>query len=228
GAWLSTAATMERCQFAERLGYQGILLIAPWYQVHTQRELYAHFKAVRDAISIPIMAYNNPPVTGVTLTVELLERMARDGIIQYLKDADSDPYALARLKLRLGERLHLFYGHDNNALGAFAFGATGWVSGTANFCPEKWSRFVHTCIDEGDFVKARAQWYEILPLIELATVGQLGARPDWIAVIKQGLQLRGRPVGSVRPPMLPLTEDVAARLREVVHQLLPAAASLAL
>jgi 4-hydroxy-tetrahydrodipicolinate synthase len=207
------------------LGYQGILLIAPWYQVHTQRELYAHYKAVRDAISIPIMAYNNPPVTGVQLTVELLERMANDGIIQYLKDADSDPYALARLKMRVGDALQLFYGHDNNALGAFAFGATGWVSGTANFGPEKWSRFVHTCIDDGDFVAARAQWYEILPFIELATVGQQGARPDWIAVIKEGLQLRGRRVGSVRPPMLPLPEHIAARLREVVGQLYAAQAS---
>jgi 4-hydroxy-tetrahydrodipicolinate synthase len=187
-------------------------LISPWYQVHTERELYAHFKAVREAISIPIMVYNNPPVTGTRLSVELLERLYRDGIVQYLKDADSDPYAIARLRMRLGDSAHLFYGHDNNAMGAFAFGATGWVSGTANFCPELWSQFVHTCIDDGDFVKARKLWYRIMPFVEIATVGVGGERADWIAVIKRGLELRGRQVGGVRAPMLPLTEDVDRRL----------------
>jgi len=217
GAWMATAHTVERCRFAEKAGYDGILLIAPWYQVHTDRELYAHFKAVRAAISIPIMVYNNPPVTGTRLSVDLLERLYRDGICQYLKDADSDPYAIARLRMRLGDSAHLFYGHDNNALGAFAFGATGWVSGTANFCPELWSRFVHTCIDDGDFVAARKLWYRIMPFVEIATVGVGGERPDWIAVIKRGLELRGRPVGGVRAPMLPLTADVDRRLVAAVQ-----------
>jgi len=212
GAWMATAHTVERCRFAERAGYDGILLISPWYQVHTERELYTHFKAVRNAISIPIMVYNNPPVTGTRLSVDLLERLYRDGIVHYLKDADSDPYAIARLRMRLGDSAHLFYGHDNNALGAFAFGATGWVSGTANFCPELWSRFVHTCIDDGDFVQGQALWYRIMPFVEIATVGVGGERPDWIAVIKRGLELRGRSVGGVRAPMLPLTADVDRRL----------------
>jgi len=216
GADMSTPATIERCKFAEKLGYDGLLVISPWYQVHTQRELYAHFKAVRNAVSIPIMIYNNPPVTGIQLSIDLLERLAKEGIVQYLKDADSDPYTLSRLKMRVGDKLHLFYGHDNNAIGAFAFGATGWVSGTSNFDPKRWSKFVHTCIDDGDFVKARELWYEILPFIELATVGQNNERADWIAVIKRGLELRGRKVGSVRPPMLPLTEEVDAALTKVV------------
>ena len=93
---------------------------------------------------------------------------------------------------------------------------TGWVSGTANFCPEMWSKLVHTCIDEGDFVKARQMWYRILPFVEIATVGDGGQRPDWIAVIKRGLELRKRKVGPVRPPMLPLTEQVDAHLQKTV------------
>lgn len=219
GADMSTAATIDRCRFAEQLGFNGLLVISPWYQVHTQREVYAHFRAIRETVSIPIMIYNNPPVTGIRLSVELVAQLVEEGIVQYLKDADSDPYALSRLRLRLGDKLHLFYGHDNNALGAFAFGATGWVSGTANFCPELWSKFVHICIDDGDFVKARQMWYRLLPFVEIATVGQNGERPDWIAVIKRGLELRGRKVGTVRRPMLPLTDDVDAKLREIVSAL---------
>ncbi len=219
GAGMSTAETIERSRYAEKLGYDGLLVISPWYQVHTQREIYAHFKALRNAVSIPIMIYNNPPVTGIQLSVELVERLAKEDIIQYIKDADSDPYNLARLKMRCGDKLNIFYGHDNNALGAFAFGATGWVSGTANFCPEKWSKFVHACIDDADFVLARQQWYEILPFVEIATVGEKGERADWIAVIKRGLELRGRQVGTVRQPMLPLTEHVDARLAKIVEAL---------
>ena len=218
-AAMSTAETIERSQYAERLGCDGLLVISPWYQVHTQREIYAHFKALRDAVSLPIMIYNNPPVTSIELGIDLLERLANDGIIQYIKDANSDPYLLSRLKMRLGDKLHLFYGHDNNAIGAFAFGATGWVSGSSNFDPQRWSRLVHLCIDDNDYVAARDLWYEILPFIEVVTVGQDGDRPDWIAVIKRGLELRGRHVGSVRPPMLPVTPETDARLREIVAAL---------
>lgn len=215
-AAMSTSETIERSEYAERLGFDGLLIISPWYQVHTQREIYAHFKALRDAVSLPIMIYNNPPVTGIELGVDLLEQLANEDIIQYVKDASSDPYNLCRLKMRLGDKLHLFYGHDNNAMGAFAFGATGWVSGSSNFDPQRWSRFVHLCIDDNDYVAARELWYEILPFIEVVTVGQNGERPDWIAVIKRGLELRGRKVGRVRPPMLPVTEDTDARLRKIV------------
>ncbi|WP_432799654.1 dihydrodipicolinate synthase family protein [Poriferisphaera sp. WC338] len=219
GAGMSTAETIERSQYAEKMGYDGLLVISPWYQVHTQREVYAHFKALREAVHVPIMIYNNPPVTGIQLGVELLERLANDGIIQYMKDADSDPYTIARLKMRVGDKIEFFYGHDNNAMGAFAYGATGWVSGTANFDPHRWSKFVHTCIDDNDYTLAKDLWYEILPFVEIATVGQNGERADWIAIIKRGLEMRGKDVGTVRPPMLPVTKDVEEKLQGIVSNL---------
>jgi 4-hydroxy-tetrahydrodipicolinate synthase len=219
GADLATAATIERCRFAESLGYDGLLIISPWYQVHTMREVYAHFKAVRDAVPLPIMIYNNPPVTGMDLTFDVLTRMARDGIIQYIKDANSDPFMLARLRLAVGDQLEIFYGHDNNALGGFAFGATGWVSGTANFDPKRWSRLVHLCIDDDDYAEARKLWYEIMPFVELVTVGRGGERADWVAVIKRGMELRGRRVGVPRPPMLPLTEEVDRLVQDAVGRM---------
>ncbi len=217
GAALSTRAAVELSRFAETLGYNGLLIISPWYQVHTQREIYAHFKAIHEAVSIPIMIYNNQPVTGIQLGFDLLVRMAEEGIIQYIKDADSDPFLLSRLRSRLGDTLGLFYGHDNNAIGSFAAGAIGWVSGASNFDPKRWSRLVHLCIDDVDFRAARKLWYEIMPFMQLVTVGRNGERPDWIAVIKRGLELRGRKVGSVRPPMLPLTPELEADLVQVVR-----------
>lgn len=219
---MSTAATIERARFAERLGADGLLIIPPWYQVHTMREVKAHFAAVRDAVGLPIMIYNNPPVTGIDLTLDCLVGLAKDGIIQYIKDANSDPYMLARLKMTLGDDLHIFYGHDNNALGAFAFGATGWVSGSGNFDPARWSKIVHLCIDDGNFAEARRLWFEIMPFVDLVTVGRDGQRPDWIAVIKRGLELRGHDVGTVRAPMLPLTPEVDALVAAVVARI-PAA-----
>ena len=219
GADLATAAAVERCRFAEGLGYDGLLIISPWYQVHTMREVYAHFKAIRDAVPLPIMIYNNPPVTGFDLSYDVLTRMARDGIIQYIKDANSDPFMLARLRMAVGDQLEIFYGHDNNALGGFAFGATGWVSGTANFDPKRWSRLVHLCIDDNDYVQARKLWYEILPFVELVTVPRGGVRADWVAVIKRGRELRGRRVGVPRPPMLPVTEEVDRLVQDVVSRM---------
>ena len=219
GADLATAAAIERCRFAEGLGYDGLLIISPWYQVHTMREVYAHFKPIRDAVPLPIMIYNNPPVTGFDLSYDVLTRMARDGIIQYIKDANSDPFMLARLRMAVGDQLEIFYGHDNNALGGFAFGATGWVSGTANFDPKRWSRLVHLCIDDNDYVQARKLWYEIMPFVELVTVPRGGERADWVAVIKRGMELRGRRVGVPRPPMLPVTEEVDRLVQDVVSRM---------
>lgn len=216
---MSTAATIEKCKFAEGLGYDGFLIIPPWYQVHTMREIEAHYRAVRDATSKPIMIYNNPPVTGIDLRLDTLVRLAKDDVIQYIKDANSDPYMITRLRMMLGDKLGLFYGHDNNALGAFAFGATGWVSGSGNFDPARWSRIVHLCIDEGKFVEARKIWDEIMPFVDLVTVGRDGQRPDWIAVIKRGLELRGRMAGPVRRPMLPLTPEVDAMVQKAVASL---------
>lgn len=216
---LTTPGTIEKCRFAESLGYDGFLIIPPWYQVHTMREVEAHYQAVRDATSKPIMIYNNPPVTGIDLRLDTLVKLTNDGVIQYIKDANSDPYLITRLRMRLGDKLGLFYGHDNNALGAFAFGATGWVSGSGNFDPKRWSQIVHLCIDDGNFVAARQIWDEIMPFVDLVTVGRDGQRPDWIAVIKRGLELRGRYVGSVRRPMLPLTPEVDALVVEAVSKL---------
>jgi len=216
---MSTAATIEKSKFAESLGYDGFLIISPWYQVHTMREIEAHFHAIRNATSKPIMIYNNPPVVGIDLTLDLLVRLAKDDVIQYIKDANSDPYMITRLRMMLGDKLGLFYGHDNNALGAFAFGATGWVSGSGNFDPKRWSKIVHLCIDDGNFVAARKIWDEIMPFVDLVTVGRDGQRPDWIAVIKRGLELRGRPVGGVRRPMLPLTPEVDALVKKAVARL---------
>ena len=216
-AALSTAETIERSRWAENLGCEGLLIVSPWYQVHTQRELEVHFRKIRDKVGIPIMIYNNPPVAGVRLSVDLLVRLAKDGVIQYLKDADSDPYAITRLKMHAGDALTLFYGHDNNALGGFAFGAVGWVSGTANIDPQRWSRICDLCVNDGDFAKAREIWYEILPLIELSTVTPSGERADWIAVIKAALAARGRPVGPVREPMLPLEPEVARKVSAAVE-----------
>jgi 4-hydroxy-tetrahydrodipicolinate synthase len=214
---MSTRGTVERSRFAEQMGYDGLLVIPPWYQVHTMREVHAHYAAVREAVAVPIMIYNNPPVTGIDLTLDVLKRLVDDGIVQYIKDANSDPYMLARLRMVLGVRIGIFYGHDNNALGAFAFGATGWVSGSGNFDPKRWSRILHLCIDDGDFPAARELWYEIMPFVDLVTVGRHGERPDWIAVIKRGLELRGRQVGGVRPPMLPLTDEVDRLVTEAVR-----------
>lgn len=216
---LSTPGTIEKCKFAESLGYDGFLIIPPWYQVHTMREIEAHYQAVRDATRKPIMIYNNPPVVGVDLKLDTLVRLANDDVIQYIKDANSDPYMITRLRMRLGDKLGLFYGHDNNALGAFAFGATGWVSGSGNFDPKRWAKIVHLCIDDGNFFEARKIWDEIMPFVDLVTVGRHGERADWIAVIKRGLELRGRYVGSVRRPMLPLTEEVDALVVEAVSKL---------
>ncbi len=123
-----------------------------------------------------------------------------------------------RLRMKLDDKLKLFSGRDNNALGAFALGATGWVYGASNFDPASWSRIAPLCINEGNFLDAREIWYRIMPFVGIVNVGQHGERPDWTAVIKRGLELRGFSVGPVRAPMLPLTEKTNRKVKESVSK----------
>jgi 4-hydroxy-tetrahydrodipicolinate synthase len=203
---LSTRETVELSVHAERAGATAAMVVPPFYDPLPWRELLAHYTAVAAAIDIPIMYYNLPSATGVTLTAEQLRALPIDS----LKDTGGDATAATELIQTDGPTL--LNGYDTQTFAALAAGARAVVWGVASIVPEPCVELHRLLIDEIDLPAARELWARLWPLCRfLESV-------SYPAAVKAGCALVGEATGPVRAPLLPL-EDVAAReLAEVIER----------
>jgi 4-hydroxy-tetrahydrodipicolinate synthase len=203
---LSTRETVELSVHAEQAGAAAVMIVPPFYDAPGWRELLAHYSAVADAIDIPIMYYNLPSATGVTLTAEQLRALPIDS----LKDTGGDATAATELIQTDGPTL--LNGYDTQTFAALAAGARAVVWGVASIVPEPCVELHRLLIDDIDLPAARELWARLWPLCRfLESV-------SYPAAVKAGCALVGDATGPVRAPLLPL-EDVAAReLAEVIER----------
>jgi 4-hydroxy-tetrahydrodipicolinate synthase len=195
---LSTRETVELSLHAEQAGASAVMIIPPFYDAPSWRELQAHYQAVADAISIPIMYYNMPGVSGVTLTAEQLSELP----IACLKDTGGDASAAQELIQTDGPTL--LNGYDTHTFHALAAGVEAVVWGTASIIPEQCVELHRLLIDDIDLPAARELWARIWPLCHfLESI-------SYSAGVKAGCSIVGDTTGPVRAPLLPL-EDTAIR-----------------
>ena len=207
----STAHTIKWSQHAEKAGADGLMVVHPYYAQPNERELYEHYKAVANSVSIPIMIYNNPFTTGVDMQPDLLARLAEFETIRYTKDATDDVKRISQIKRACGDRIVVFQGCDNIAFESFLDGAEGWVSGAANIIPGRCLELYELTM-KGEIEKARELWYRFLPIGDMSEIDGL-----FVQLLKQGSGILGRPLGKPRPPMLPLVGDDLKRLKEALE-----------
>jgi 4-hydroxy-tetrahydrodipicolinate synthase len=137
----STEEAIELVRHAKAVGADAALVVAPYYNRPSQEGLYAHFKAINDAVEMPVLVYNVPSRTVVDISNEVLERLAKLPNIVGIKDASGD---LARASLQrqmCGEGWTMLSGNDDSALGYMAHGGHGAISVTANVAPEQVAAF---------------------------------------------------------------------------------------
>ena len=182
------------------------MIIPPFYDAPSWRELKAHFDAVADAISIPIMYYNMPGVSGVTLSAEQLRELP----ITCLKDTSGDATAAAELIQTDGPTL--LNGYDTQTFNALAAGVEAVVWGTASIIPEQCVELHRLLIDDIDLPAARELWARIWPLCQFLE-GQ-----SYSAAVKAGARLAGVTTGPVRAPLLELDEAATRELAALVEQ----------
>jgi 4-hydroxy-tetrahydrodipicolinate synthase len=209
---LSTAETVELSRHAESLGVAAVLIVPPFYEPPSWRELVAHFQAVRQAIGIPIVYYNLPAVTGIKLSPAQLAEFAELCGIRYVKDTTGDAVALTELVQRHSRRLTAFNGWDSITFLGFAAGTTGSIWGAANFIPELCVQLFQAVNDRADLVSAREIWGRIWPICEFLE------KHTYAPAVKAGCELVGLAVGPPRPPFLPLSEDDRATLADLLDQ----------
>ncbi len=210
----STRDVVEYSRQAERLGCAGVLLAPPYYSLPTPDELFEHFRAVNNAIGIPIMLYNYPARTGVDMSPEFIERLAKLANVRYVKESTGEIVRVSTLIRRCGDRLGVFCGTDTAALESFLLGAVGWVGGVVNALPKLHAQLYELAVQRRDFAAARTLYYKMLPALAL-----IEGSHKYTQFVKAACGLTGHPVGPPRRPLRPATAAECARLREVLKKL---------
>lgn len=137
----STAEAIELARHAKTVGADGVLVVTPYYNRPSQEGLYLHYKAINDAVAIPMIVYNVPGRTSVDISNETLARLAKLPNVVGIKDATSDMTRPSVQRLTCGEDWAMLSGDDGTALGYMAHGGHGSISVTVNVAPELVSKF---------------------------------------------------------------------------------------
>ena len=201
---LSTRETVELSVHAERAGAAAVMIVPPFYDALSWRELLAHYTAVADAIEIPIMYYNLPSASGVKLTAAQLGELP----ISCLKDTGGDATAATELIQTDGPTL--LNGWDTLTFAALAAGVRAVVWGTASIVPEQCVELHRLLIDDIDLPAARELWARLWPLCQFLE------RQSYSAAVKTACRLAGDTTGPVRAPLLELDEAATSELKTLV------------
>ncbi|MCB1380869.1 MAG: 4-hydroxy-tetrahydrodipicolinate synthase [Alphaproteobacteria bacterium] len=208
----STSEAIEYTVHAKEAGADAALVVVPYYNKPTQDGLYAHFKAIADAVDIPIFVYNVPGRTVANISVETLARLSRDcGNIIGTKDASADLTRPSRQRLASGTDFVQLSGEDGTALAFNAHGGVGCISVTANVAPRLCSQFQEATL-RGDFAEALKLQDRLMPLHHALFV-ETSPGP-----VKYAASLLGLCTAEARLPMVPVTESTKTAVRDaMVH-----------
>ena len=209
---LSTAETIALSVHAEAAGAAAVMIVPPFYTPLLWEELVAHFAAVADRISIPIMYYNLPSATGITLTAERLAELKRVAGVTAFKDTGGDAIAATAFFQSTDDLPALLNGSDTLTFSALAAGVRGVVWGAASFIPGPCVELHRLLIEEDRLADARALWARIWPVCDfLESV-------DYAAGVKAACRHVGISTGPVRPPLLDLSSAQRATLAGLVDR----------
>src|ERR1700678_3666752 len=159
----STREAVELAQHAENAGADAVLVVTPYYNKPTQEGLYQHFKAINDAIGIPIIIYNIPARSVIDMSVETMQRLFELKNIAGVKDATANMTRVSQQRAAMGEDFNQLSGEDATVLGYMAHGGHGCISVTSHVAPRLLCRFPSACL-KGDYAGALKLQDKLMPL----------------------------------------------------------------
>ena len=215
----ATQQVVANCRFAEEAGADGFMITHPFYSLPDEAELYEHYRTIAAAVHLPIMIYNNPFTTGVDSSPELLGRLSQFEHIQYVKESSLDCTRILRIRDASQDRLTVFSGTDNQILEHLIVGASGWVAGAANVIPQECVELYDLGTDLSRVGEALALYRQLYPYLTLCE-----STGKFVQIAKAGLETIGRRGGLPRPPLLPLSGDLAEQVGHALDQALRALA----
>ena len=207
----STAEAIDFSRHAEEAGASAVLIVTPYYNKPTQEGLYQHYKAINDAIGIPIIIYNIPARSVIDMSVDTMKRLFELKNIAGVKDATANVVRVSQQRAAMGPEFNQLSGEDASAIGFMAHGGHGCISVTSNVAPRLCSEFQSACL-KGDYATALKLQDKLMPL---HTNLFCETNP---APAKYALSLLGKCGETVRLPLVMLSEKSKQLVRDaMVH-----------
>lgn len=205
----STEEAIALTKHAKAAGVDGALLITPYYNKPTQEGLFLHYKAVAEAVELPLVVYNIPGRTGVNMMPSTIARLTVCPTVVAIKEGSGAVQQASEIIQLCGERLTVLAGDDALTLPMMAVGGKGVITVTANLVPTKMAELVNAFRD-GRLEAARAMHYELYPLFT-ALFYETNPIP-----VKETLHLMGKIAPEIRLPLCPMGNDNKAKLLTVL------------
>src|SRR5579883_1394514 len=207
----STAEAIDLARHAEKAGADAVLVVTPYYNKPTQEGLYQHYKAINDAIGIPIIIYNIPGRSVIDMSIDTMKRLYELKNISGVKDATANVVRVSQQRAMIGGDFNQLSGEDATALGFMAHGGHGCISVTSNVAPRLCAEFQGACL-RGDFATALKLQDKLMPLHQNLFV-ETSPAP-----VKYALSLLGKASDTLRLPMVSIGEKSKAVVRDaMVH-----------
>jgi len=202
----NTAEAIELARHAEEVGADAVLVVTPYYNKPNQRGLYAHYAAVAQAVSLPIIIYNIPGRSIIDMTPDTMGRLAHDfANIRGVKDATGKVERASEQRAACGPDFIQLSGEDASALGFNAHGGSGCISVTSNVAPRLCAEFQEASLS-GDWGRAIELQDRLLPLHKALFIEPNPAGP------KYALSRLGRIENAVRSPLVTIEASTAQRI----------------
>lgn len=213
----STQRVIDRTAAAVRLGVEGVVTTAPFYAIVGPHEIERHFRAIAAAVPVPVFAYDIPVCVHTKLSVELLTRLAADGVLAGVKDSSGDDVAFRQLCLAVRDAdFSLLTGHEVVVDAMMLAGASGSVPGLANVDPTGYVRLHQACV-AGDWETARREQDRLTRLfriVDAADPTTSAGATRGVGAFKTALTLLGIiESNAVSLPLRPLDDQEAVRVR---------------
>jgi 4-hydroxy-tetrahydrodipicolinate synthase len=195
-----TAFAVTMSKEAQQLGADALLLVTPYYNKCSQKGLVRHYLTIADQVDIPMIVYNVPSRTGVSMSVPVYKELSKHPLINGVKEASGSTDIVLRTLDACGDDFNIWSGNDSQIVPFMAMGCKGVISVLANICPKETAELANACL-QGDFKKAAQMQVAYTELID-ALFSDVNPIP-----IKTAMNLMGMDVGPLRMPLCEMADD---------------------
>ena len=208
----STENALALSRDAERAGADGLLLVTPYYNKASQAGLIRHFQVIADGVDVPLILYDVPSRTGVTIAPETYAELAKHPNINGVKEAGGNFSNIQKTRNLCPEDFSIWSGNDDQVVPMMSLGAKGVISVASNIIPEVMVKMTHLCL-ENDFEAASKLQIQYMDLID-ALFCEVNPIP-----VKAALNLMGMEAGTLRLPLCDISEKNLAVLRASMERM---------
>ncbi|MBM7701920.1 4-hydroxy-tetrahydrodipicolinate synthase [Metabacillus iocasae] len=201
----NTYASVEFTKKVEEIGVDAVMIVAPYYNKPSQEGLYQHFKVIAESTKLPVMLYNIPGRSVVNMSVDLIVELSKIPNVVAVKDASGDLDSMTKIIANTSDDFVLYSGDDGITLPVLAIGGKGVVSVASHVLGNEMQQMIQA-FEAGQLKEAAVSHQKLLPIMNA-----LFSAPSPTPV-KTALQLKGLDVGSVRLPLVPLSQEQRTEL----------------